>query len=81
MKVNVNPNVEANMSAAKMTDEQVAKAMQELEALKAKDAKARERTKSYGEKQRAKTRVLLRKAAEAGIEVTEEEIEEEMKKA
>jgi hypothetical protein len=64
-----------------MTEQEIKKMMEDLEALRVKDQKAKDRTKKYGEKQRAKTKLLVEKAIAAGIVVTEEEIQAEMAKA
>ena len=71
------------------TDEEIQRALQLLEKTRQQRAKQRERLKNdpeaqekrrlYARRQQIKNKLLLRKAKEAGITVSNEEIEMEMK--
>lgn len=62
------------MSTNEMTKEQIAEYLK----LKEQMQKVRERQRSTGERLRAKNAVIVRKAKEAGITVSEKEISEEL---
>jgi len=64
-----------------MTEHELKALQEELRRLKEKERKEKERRKEYNRRRNARNALLIQKAIEAGIDVTDEEIDEYLNKA
>lgn len=62
-----------------MNEQELKKLQQELEELRIKDQKVKDRTKKYGERSRVKNLLLVKKCEEMNITVSNQEIDDYIK--
>lgn len=62
-----------------MNEQELKKLQHELEELRLKDQKVKDRTKKYGERSRVKNLLLIKKCEENGITVSNQEIDDYIK--